>query len=121
MSSSCGGIDLIFRRIFFYKIQVFPQGGIKEDRFLGYETDLFSQAVNAITVDIKAINQNGSGKRIQKTQQQINQGGFPRTAWSHNSQRFSLLNLEIDIHQMKSFFLVAETDVFKTNVPLYFW
>ena len=63
-----------------------------------------------------AIQQHCAVVRIIQTGNQVDQGGFSRPGFSHNSQHFSRVDMEINVFEHRFIRLIAEADVLKFHL-----
>ena len=65
---------------------------------------------------VDAVDLDGPFIDIIKTHQQIDQGGFPSTCWSHDRHGLSSFDFKVQVFDQRFFRIIGKADMFKGHV-----
>ena len=94
--------DFLIRRLRASIGDVLPDGIVKEKSFLGYQSKVLPQRFQRKLRDIRPVYQYFPGHGVMKTEQEVNQGGFPGSAHPHNGEHLRFFNAHVYITQNQS-------------------
>src|SRR6202521_4491315 len=97
---------------------VFPDGSAKEQIVLQDETDLLAEGLHRELANIFAVDFYLTGFWIIKARDQTDDSGFARARRAHDRGDLAWFNLEADVLQNRTIFLVAEADILKFDLAL---
>ncbi len=78
---------------------VVPHRVVEQNIFLGHHGNLLAERLDGHTADVDAIDADGAGGRLVEARQQIDQGGFSRTARTDQSDHFSPARAQTNVPQ----------------------
>ena len=91
---------------------VVADGVVEQDDFLGDDRHLGANIPHGGLAQVHASDADGAPGRIVKSQKEVGQGGFARTAFAHQGDHLARLRRKTDVAQYQ-LVLVSEADIVK--------